>query len=163
MGLYLTLLLYTMGIEVNFLLRMMTVAGIFEMIFVLAKNILHIPNSSTEMSRFWDKYMFFMIYFGAPMVCVFFTVFANIKIKMFFVAWMLIILLLGIIIKHKVIRLRMLVLVSIMYGFVLAKWYLMHPLEGSFGNNGIEESIVIMLSAVMAILPVCVMSIQEES
>ena len=65
-------------------------------------------------------------------------------------------------IKSREIRFHVLMVLSILYGLILAIWYFAHPLEGRYGDNGTEENLAISLSAVMVMLPIYMIDCQES-
>ena len=160
--LYLTFLLYTFGLELFFLFDVIIVVCVTKLCITLIKRILKIPSQAEDIPKFWSLYMNVVIRLGASMACLMFTAFAGLAVKIAFVIWMVIVIIFGILIKRHWIREHIMLLAAVGYGFILAKWYLVHPLEGRFGNRGIDESLVVLLSAVMLMIPICMINSRKE-
>ena len=151
-----------MEIEMIFLFKVIIVVGTSKLCISLIKKALNISSQREETPRFLNNYMRLAIFSGAPMTCLMFTAFAETKIKFIFVAWLVIIVAACFLIKSREIRFHVLMAFSILYGLILAIWYFAHPLEGKYGDNGIEENLAILLSAVMVMLPIYMMDYQES-
>lgn len=160
-SLYSIFMLYTMEIEMIFLFKAIIVVCTSKLCISLIKKALNISTQRDETPRFLNNYMRLVIFIGAPMTCLMFTAFAETKIKFIFVAWVVIIVAACFLIKSREIRFHVLMVFSILYGLILTTWYFAHPLEGRYGDNGIEESLVILLSAVMLMLPIYMIDYQE--
>lgn len=150
-----------MEIEIIFLFKAIIVICTSKLCISLIKKALNIPRQQESTTNGWDKFLFYYLCIGAPMTCLMLTAFADLRIKIYFAIWMLIVLLICFLIKKSSIRFQMMILSSIVYGLVLAKWYLLNPLKRRFGDNGIEESIAILLSAVMVMLPIHMIDSRE--
>ena len=145
-----------------FLFKAIIVVCTSKLCISLIKKALNISSQRDETPRFLNNYMRLAIFSGGPMTCLMFTAFAETKIKFIFVAWLVIIVAACFLIKSREIRFHVLMAFSILYGLILAIWYFAHPLEGKYGDNGIEENLAILLSAVMVMLPIYMMDYQES-
>jgi hypothetical protein len=83
-----------------------------------------------------------------------FTVFSTWTMKTIFFGFLIIVFLVALIFKNIHVRASLLIIFSSCYGIILAKWYQVHPLEGRFGDNGFLDSLGIVLSAILLIIPV---------
>ena len=144
-----------------FLFKVIIVICTSKLCISLIKKLLNIPNQKDESPRFLNNYMRLVIFIGTPMTCIMFTAFAAMKIKIIFVIWLGIVVMACFLIKPKEIRFHVLMMFSILYGLILTTWYFTHPLEGRFGDNGTAESLAILLSAVMLMLPIYMIEYQE--
>ena len=89
------------------------------------------------------------------------TAFTEAKIKVVFLLWLVVLLLISVVIRNIHLKVVALLIPSVAYGVILAKWYTLNPLENKFGDNGIFDSIGIVLSAVMFLIPLCFLSSQD--
>jgi hypothetical protein len=151
-----------MEIEMIFLFKVIIVVGTSKLCISLIKKALNISSQRDETPRFLNNYMRLVIFIDAPMTCLMFTAFAETKIKLIFVAWLAVIVAVCFLIKSREIRFHVSMVFSILYGLILAIWYFAHPLEGRYGDNGIEENLAILLSAVMVMLPIYMIDYQES-
>lgn len=145
-----------------FLFKVIIVVCTSKLCISIIKKALNVSSQRDELPRILNNYMRFVIFLGAPMTCLMFTAFAETKIKLIFVAWLAVIVSVCFLIKSREIRFPILILFSILYGLILTTWYFAYPLEGRYGDNGIEESIAILLSAVMVMLPIYMIDYQES-
>ena len=161
-SLYLIFMLYAMGFEMIFLFKAIIIVCISKLCISLLRTVFSIPSQRVEVPRLLNNYMRWIVFVSAPMICLMFTAFAAIKIKIIFVMWLGIVVLSCFLINPKEIRFHVLVMLSILYGAILATWYFAHPLEGRFGDNGTMESLAILLSAVMLMIPIYMIDCQEK-
>ena len=145
-----------------FLFKIIIVVGTSKLCISLIKKALDISSQRDETPRFLNNYMRLIIFIGAPMTCLMFTAFAEMKVKIIFAIWIGTVVMVCFLIKPKAIRFHVLMMLSILYGLILTTWYFAHPLEGRYGDNGIEESLAILLSAVMIMLPIYMIDYQES-
>lgn len=161
-SLYLIFMLYTMEVEMIFLFKVIIVVCTSKLCISIIKKVLNISSQRDEPPRILNNYMRLVIFIDAPMTCLMFTAFAETKIKLIFVAWLAVIVAVCFLIKSREIRFHVSMVFSILYGLILAIWYFAHPLEGRYGDNGIEENLAILLSAVMVMLPIYMIDYQES-
>ena len=103
-----------------------------------------------------EKILKILICTASSAMCLTLTAFASWTIKLIFFGFFLIFITLSIILKKSHIKVVLLLLLTFVYGIILAKWYQINPLEGKFGDNGLLESIGIILSSMILIFPVSV-------
>lgn len=160
--LYLLFFLDTLGMKIAFWFDVIVIICVVKLSITFIKKILDFPNQAVSMPKLLNGYMSIIIYVGAPMVCLMFTAVAGLKVKICFAIWMAAALLFCFLIKRQSIRHLALILSSITYGYILAKWYLLYPLDGKFGNHSIKESFAILLSAVVLTIPICMIRFRKE-
>jgi hypothetical protein len=157
--LYILYMLYLFGVEMIFWFKVIAMICIASLIISFLKAIMGFPVRKQETSRFWNYYYCIAVFVGSVMMCAMFTAVASWKIKgLFFLC--LSMLLLAALIRNFYVRTTLLFLLSAGYGVVLAKWYQVNPLDGRFGIFS-DESVGIVLSAVMIILPILILCHKE--
>lgn len=132
---------------------------IVSLIISFLKMLMGIPVRKQETTRFWNYYYRIAVFCGSVMMCAMFTAVASWKIKGLFLLCLSMLVLVALI-RNFYVRTTLTFLLSVGYGVVLAKWYQVNPLDGRFGNSS-DESVGIVLSAVMIILPILILCHKE--
>lgn len=155
--LYFVFMLNLLGVEMLFFFKIATVFSLAKLSISAIKLIQGKSISKTEAyPSFIEKIFKFIICIASSMVCLMFTAFASWTIKFIFIGFFSIFITLSMFLKKSHFKVILLLLLTFAYGILLAKWYQTNPLEGKFGDNGLLESIGIILSSVILIFPVSV-------
>lgn len=157
--LYILYMLYLFGVEMIFWFKLTAMICIVSLIISFLKMLMGIPVRKQETTRFWNYYYRIAVFCGSVMMCAMFTAVASWKIKGLFLLCLSMLVLVALI-RNFYVRTTLTFLLSVGYGVVLAKWYQVNPLDGRFGNSS-DESVGIVLSAVMIILPILILCHKE--
>ena len=158
MLLYYIYMLNIFGVEMIFIFKVIMTVCIIKLIITVIKAIKGIEGHKEEMTLFWRRYFQITACFGSSVVCLMFTALSSWKIKLIFLLFFSVIMLLTFLLKNSHFKAVLLILISSAYGIILAKWYQANPLEGRFGDNGFLDSFGIVLSAIFLLLPIYILT-----
>ena len=157
--LYFVFMLNLFGIEMFFIFKVATVISIAKLSVSAIKLIQGETIHNTEnMPLFWKNSFKIIICVTSSMTCLMFTAFASWKIKLIFLLFFSVIMLLTFLLKNSHFKAVLLILISSAYGIILAKWYQANPLEGRFGDSGFLDSFGIVLSVIFLLLPIYILT-----
>lgn len=151
---YFIFLLNLLGVEMIFIFKAIMTICITRIVITALKFLHGIPYRDSEMPKFLYGYFNITFALTSSITCIMFTVFSTWTVKIIFFAFLIMVFLTVLIFKNIHVRASLLIILSSCYGIVLAKWYQVNPLEGRFGDNGFGDSLGIVLSAILLILPV---------
>ena len=151
---YFIFLLNLFGVEMIFMFKAVMTICIIRLVITALKLLRGVPYQESEMPDFLHRYFNITSTFGSSITCIMFTVFSTWTMKTIFFGFLIIVFLVALIFKNIHVRASLLIIFSSCYGIILAKWYQVHPLEGRFGDNGFLDSLGIVLSAILLIIPV---------
>ena len=158
MLLYYIYMLNLFGVEMIFIFKVIMTVCIIKLIITVIKSIKGIEGHKEEMTVFWRKYFQITAIVGSSVVCLMLTAFSSWKIKLIFLMFFFVIMLVTFLLKTSHFKAMLLILISSTYGIILAKWYQVNPLEGRFGDNGFLDSLGIVLSAIFLLLPIYILT-----
>ena len=146
------------GLEMIFIFKVIITICLIKLSVTVIKFIKGIKRHEEELPKFWRYYFQITASVGSSAVCLMLTAFCPWKIKLLFLGFFSMIMLLTFILKKSHFKVMLLILISSAYGIILAKWYQVNPLEGRFGDNGFLDSFGIILSAIFLLLPIYILT-----
>ena len=162
LGLYFLFLLTLLGVEIPFVFSIGAMICTTKLAITGLKFLFRIPIQEDEPPKFWRTYLTIATILGSSSTCVLLTVHSTWSMKIIFFSFLAVTLLIALILKNAYVRNAFLVATSLCYGIILAKWYQINPLEGRFGDNGLLDSIAIVLSAILFIIPIAMISEKNQ-
>ena len=98
-----------------------------------------------------------------PSHCIIFAIFSlKLYVILALLVWIGIELLCFYLIKSTPLKRFVMILFGCGYGLILAEWYMRNPMENIFGDNNIAEPICILASALVALIPFAVISMEIQ-
>ena len=141
-----------------FIFKVIMTICVIKLSFTIIKAIKGIEIHEGEMTLFWRRYFQITASLGSSVICLMFTALSSWKIKLIFLLFFSVIMLLTFLLKNSHFKAVLLILISSAYGIILAKWYQANPLEGRFGDTGFLDSFGIVLSAIFLLLPIYILT-----
>lgn len=153
--LYYMFIINLLGIKMIFFFKLFLVICVVNLSISFIKRI---QGKTTKMTDdappFVVRLLKILVCIASPMGCLIFTAFASWKIQVVFGVFFLALIAVAWLLKASRIKALFLLLLSVCYGIVLAKWYQLNWVEWGFGNNNFSESLGIFSSSVMLLLPI---------